>query len=66
MSEERSGQQHYGQAQAPWGRAKSEPKFRDVGGGMIESIRTSQLLIQGPLGRWRPVSKRVVRERAAE
>lgn len=51
---------------APWGRAKSEPKFRDIGGGMIEDVRSGQHLKQGAYGKWFPVTRNAQRsERAA-
>lgn len=66
MSGEGGDRQSFGPAPSPWGRAKSEPKFRDVGGGLIECIRTGQVLRQGPLGKWQTVSRKALRERAAE
>jgi len=57
---------NYRQVATPWGRAKSDPKFRDVGGGMIEDIRSGQVLKQGAYGKWFPVSRKPLKsERAA-
>lgn len=65
MSEFES-KQSYGQSTPRWGRAKSEPKFIDIGSGRIESILTRQQFKQGPYGKWVPISRRDLDQRAAE